>query len=165
MANRDLNDADPRFRCTQYFVEADAFTRAVLWSRHAKESKATLREDDFPRYEWEGNLTGISLQLGECDGRPVCVLFFWALINGAIVCFYDATSEVVDWKLIEASLEGTPACDQGRRTDACNFGVVLNFAEDQSKSTRVASLLCWGDALAEVRNRVKGGCEPWTTVK
>lgn len=157
MASRDLNEADPRFRCTQYFVEADGFTRATLWNRHAKESKAILlREDNFPRYEWEDNLTGISLQLGECGGRPVCVLFFWALINGAVVCFYDATSEVVDWKLIEEFLDRFPAWGEGKHTDACNFGVVLNFAEDQSKNTRAASLLRWGDALAEVRKRVKG---------
>lgn len=157
MGNRDLNKIDPRFPCTQYFVEADSFTRVSLWNTYAKKGKATLLTHDLPRYEWEDCTTGASLQLGTCDGRPVCVAFFWALINGAVVCFYDATSQVVDWQLVEASLDGLPAWDQGRRTDAVNFGHCLNFTEDQSKSTRAASLLCWENALAEVRERVKTG--------
>lgn len=117
---RKLSDIDPRFQYTLFFVEADSFSRTALWARYSS-----------PALGWVSCSAGVCAQIGKLEGRPVCVQFDWAVINEHVVCFYSATSEVVDWAMIEEliSQHDAPKCD------AMNFGPVAAELEDAKSTT------------------------------
>ena len=51
----------------------------------------------------------------------------WATIQGKVVCFLEATSELVDWKMIDAWLKREfPSV---RKVNAMNFGSELNYVK------------------------------------
>jgi len=70
------------------------------------------------------------------EKHPVCVDFSFAKINGKYVCFYDATSRIVDHQMVENYIkENYPVkWDSGSRTamtDGMNFHHCLDFCENQ----------------------------------
>lgn len=115
---------DDRFADTVYVVEATSFERQALWKQN----------QETGRLDWQQDLSGIGPTLGYLDGREICVDFTWAELNGQRVLFYEATSEVVDHKLIDAWLQENcnPSCDNGQRrahTNADNFGHCISAVE------------------------------------
>ena len=57
------------------------------------------------RVDWKQVSSGFGLTLGKLDDRPIYVCFSFAYINGHKICFYEATSQVIDHKLIEKWLK------------------------------------------------------------
>lgn len=97
-------------------VEANSFENLCLWEKH--QDKKT----------WLSSGTGFGATVGHLDGRPVCVSFFKATINGHKILFIDPTSEVVDHKMIQEWLvKNLPRTafrgesDLINKTDAMNF--------------------------------------------
>jgi hypothetical protein len=124
MDSTKFDNVDPRFSETVYLVEANSYEALSLWGEHAQNTGYfNKRFPDARPVVWEQLYNGFWLQVGELDHRPVCVNFFWSKLNGKLVCFWDACSQVVDHRMIEhwfdTNLAGIP------RTDAMNFGHVL----------------------------------------
>lgn len=90
---------DPRFEETVYTIDATHDEVHFLWCQYAAESPLPSY---FPRSPIEPESLGRFEQVGELAGRPVCVSLLWWKVRGARICFIDAVSEVVDWKLIDA---------------------------------------------------------------
>lgn len=92
---------------TTYLVEATSFEQLTLWQQwHEK-------------VEWKEHPQGKAPTVGLLDGRPVVLCFFYAHLSGAKVMFWYATSQVVDYLMIDDYLkENFPDVP---RTDAMNF--------------------------------------------
>lgn len=50
---------------------------------------------------WQQENMGHWQKIGECGGHPVCISLFWNVVNGRRVLFYEGTSRVVDYEMIE----------------------------------------------------------------
>jgi hypothetical protein len=96
---RERFDADiaAKTAATRHLVEADDFSRRALWEGWVC--------DDYPRkgkpLVWEQQNPGVLTTIGHVNGLPVCVCLTWAKIEGAMVCFYDVTSRMVDWSMVD----------------------------------------------------------------
>ena len=101
-------------------VEANSFESMCLWVQ-AKESTRS----------WISSGHGFGPIVGLINNRPVCLSILTATVDGHKIAFIDATSEAVDWKLIDAwlqkNLPQSAKHGDGRvnKTDAMNFGNVF----------------------------------------
>lgn len=116
-------DNDKKLKRIQFFVEADSFAQQSLWEKFHK------------KIEWEQDLSGFGMTLGQIKKRPIFVSFSFAKIGGKYVCFYNATSQLVDHKMIEDYLEKNYPIkyDGGSRramTDANNFHNCYHFCQE-----------------------------------
>jgi len=120
-----MEDIDPRFADTKFVVEANSFEALTLWSQYSLSGGLHYKDEELPRRKWEQDNHGIWYQIGELAGRPVCVSFFWNVIDGVRVMFYDVTSQVSDILIVEEWLKEhcSPTWDHGRRAH-CN---AMNF--------------------------------------
>lgn len=111
-----------KFALTEYVVKATHCEHFLLWEKHSGE------------VAWEQHTFGYLKEIGICAGRPVVVECEWATINGHLIMFYDATSQVVDREMIDQWLKDN--CNpqhRGRRAhcDANNFDFVLNMVQQK----------------------------------
>ncbi len=110
---------DKRFAETFFLVEATDFERATLWDN----AEGSVTWDQLA-YGWIGTI-------GTLDEYPVVVSFIWAKIDGRLVVFWQPTSRVVDYVMIEKWLNEnckTPKWDNGQRPgkcDAANFHMCM----------------------------------------
>ncbi len=73
---------------------------------------------------WKEDLHSISKYVGYIAGRPIVITCTWATIEGHLVLFYNPSSQLVDYKMIEQWLEiATP--NAVIRVDAQNFTDVI----------------------------------------
>lgn len=119
---------DRRWKETKHLVQASHTEAYFLWCQHSKET-VFPNPDAYTLVDWEEDCGGLWETIGYCDGRPVNVCFWWATINGVLVCFYEAISQVVDWKMIEEwigrNAAGVP------NVNADNFHNCLQFISEQ----------------------------------
>jgi hypothetical protein len=111
---------------TKFLVEASFTEQHFLWKEYVDQLKL-IRDD-----EWVQKNPGYSTTIGEINGRPIVIHLNWVVIKGVLVCFYEATSQLVDWVMIEAWLDKccNPMYDKGSRqarTDAMNFHHVWHY--------------------------------------
>lgn len=97
-------------------VEANSFERLCLWQEH------------HTRRLWLDRNDGLLETVGHLDGMPVCLSLLTSKIDGHKVLFIDATSQVVDHRMIDKWLAETlpkTAFKNGgeyvNKTDAMNF--------------------------------------------
>jgi hypothetical protein len=83
-------------------VEATSYEKFSLWMQHAKDGQM----------EWKQGNGGPLITAGTVDGRPVC-----------LALFIEATSQLVDWKLIDEYVKTT--WPNVSRTDPMNFCNIL----------------------------------------
>ena len=114
---------DTRFKNTEYAVEADSYTMQSLWETYSNE-QLNLYKTERNTIDWKQDLKGTLTQIGELNGRPIIVCFFWAKLNNHLIVFYEATSQLVDWCMVEEWLDINCPCE---RCDANNFGNVLHL--------------------------------------
>ena len=131
----NTENIDERFEDTVFVVKANGFETLTLWSVHSYQgSLHSTINPDKKRYEWEQDNSGVWYQIGEIDGRPIAVSFFWYKIDGHRVVFYECTSVVSDLDIIEAWLKHccNPTWDGSRRAhcNAMNFHHCLNAIDD-----------------------------------
>lgn len=86
-------------------VEANSFEQLALWER-----------EQWPS---EGR-SGPLVKVGELAGMPVCIALMKITVRGHNVAFMDVTSQVVDYRLIDAWL-AAHLPKGARRVDAMNF--------------------------------------------
>jgi hypothetical protein len=119
---------------TVFIVEATDLERLMLWRDHAE------------RTNWQQDNPGTMIIAGHLDGRPVCVTLTWEIQCGQRVLFWEATSEVVDYKMIKAWFaQNTHAPDWGggrpARCNASNFHHCLDAIgayDDEPRAPRGA---------------------------
>ena len=109
------DDTAGLWKATKLIVEASSYERMTLWERRVDKT------------EWQQHLQDHLVTVGTYRNRPVCVSFVWATIRGKVVLFLEATSELVDWTMIDAWLKKEfPGV---RKVDAMNFGSKLNYVK------------------------------------
>lgn len=142
---RAEEEIEKRWADTVFIVDANDFARHALWREWAKEaveaghvSPTPHEKHDF-RIEWEQHSLGqiytiasvhVTAKEDEAGySLPVCVCCTWVTLGpkpGKTVLFYDATSRLVDWTIVDDWLldrfKGTWDGNRRARTDATNFG-------------------------------------------
>jgi hypothetical protein len=98
-------DNDPRWSAVHYLVEATEYERHAAWCFRAKQSPWTYDLRAMNDVEWTQTSPGYNWQVGELAGRRVFVGLQWDYLDGQLVCFWEATSSVVDYDMIEAWLK------------------------------------------------------------
>ncbi len=112
-----LNSIDPSdvfYHNIDGFCEADSYAYYQLWETWHGRVKT-----------WEQEMQGRINTIGKWHDRPVCLSLNAAKINGKRVLFYDPTSQLVDWVMVEEWLSRTLRTKNQPRTDAMNFGNLL----------------------------------------
>ena len=127
----DIGDtAESRLKSTDFLVEATHNEWHTLWSRWCRRSDE-CREPLFDNWE---QLGGWLVTVGRLDGRPVCISLNWDRLDGFLVCNWEATSELVDYKMVNAWLDKhfTGKTKDGRRArcNAANFHQCVHAFED-----------------------------------
>lgn len=139
-ADRAAYSAQPEGykRNTVFCVEATSHELHTLWRDFADDR--TARECGPPtknRVKWEQLNPGSMPTIGTDHKRPICVTCFWVRIDGQIVMFYEATSQLVDSKKIDAWLDkeypGIGRCNAG------NFHICLHAIEELNKRSAKTS--------------------------
>lgn len=108
-------------------VECDSYGHHMLWVEN--HYKAT--ELEHRKLDWKSDQMGMMEIVGHCDGMPVCISLFKAVVDGQTILFVDACSMVVDHRLIDAwykrALPKSAFRANGyvNKTDAMNFHNVL----------------------------------------
>lgn len=111
-----------RLCVTSFLVEADSFATTELHNNFCTGNSLCR----FPKIErWE-NINGFSVTVGDLDNRPVVICLSWSILDGTIICFWEATSQVVDYQLIE---DWFKKYYLGPKCDANNFHQCLDVIE------------------------------------
>lgn len=106
---------------TFYLVEATSFEHHCLWAENSHQSDRRV----FDAIEWIQGNPGRMIEIGKVGDMPVVISLHWDFLNGQPVCFWHATSLVVDYRLVNRWLEEnfTNKTHDGRPAtcDAFNF--------------------------------------------
>jgi len=79
--------------------------------------------------KWEQNASGVMVEIGDFGGMPIVITVQWDRVNGKNIMFYEATSTVVHYDMINDWLEeNCPAYKRGARTNTSNLHQFLHFA-------------------------------------
>ncbi|MDD5151759.1 MAG: hypothetical protein PHC28_14990 [Flavobacterium sp.] len=119
---------DELFKISKLCVEASRFERLSLWKEYHKSHK------------WEESREGKLLTLGEINSRPICVSISIDIIDGLPVIFFEPTSELVDYKLIDDFFNREK---YRYKTDAMNFHNILHTIYDIKKEIGCISDHCY----------------------
>lgn len=119
----------------EYLVEATHNEQQFLWVMWAKEA-ADWGYTSSLKVPWDGDSTSWFGTIGHLNKRPITVTISGVTINGHRVAFYEANSELVDWKMIEEWAKKTfPQLfmsDKRLTCDAANFHHCLHFVRNPS---------------------------------
>lgn len=118
-------DNDPRYEATLYLIEATHHETNAEWCRLAKSSPYRYDLKDIRTVEWVQTNPGYWTEVGKLAGHPVVVNLHWAHLNGALVCFWESTSRVVDYDMIEKWLD-KKFPNVVVKTNATNIHLALN---------------------------------------
>ena len=135
-----MNDtAENRLKRTVFIVEANSFECLCLWRDHAKQNRDP--RPDMTQQDWEQINSGWMVTVGKVGKRPVCIDVRWYKIDGCLVMFYDACSQVVDHRQVEAWLRKnfTNKYDNDTRwaqCDAMNFGHCLSAIREHNEQNK-----------------------------
>ncbi len=110
---RALDSAEKRWPVTEYVVEATHEEEFALWQR----THETIRWEQC--HGWLVNLGTVLIgpDREHLKRMPVTVTVTWQLLDGHLVAFYDAASQVVDHRMVEKYIRENCA----KRTNAANF--------------------------------------------
>lgn len=76
-------------------VEATSFEKMKLWDQYKNEKKVS----------WVESGTGYLETVGTILDRPVCLSMFTNVVDGHKILFIEATSQLVDWVMIDEWLK------------------------------------------------------------
>lgn len=122
-------------------VEATSAEKQELWMNYAEEVPSQWRRKEEPcRFKWDSARSGYLPCVGRIGDRPVCISIYVDVVAGHRLLFWHATSELVDYALIEEWLTTSlpRSAFQGdsaylNRTDATNFTNVFNRLDREEK--------------------------------
>jgi hypothetical protein len=112
-----------------FMVEATSCERLYLWARYSYQS--VTRHSAERTVIWE-SLQSKLYTIGHLENRPIVVSISWHRINAHVVMFYEATSKLVDWAMIESWLaKQFPHIKH--KCDAQHFHHCLEYLEKLSR--------------------------------
>ncbi len=124
-------EQDLKRLATFYIVEATSHEMLAMWLEYAQQSTRPLGPRD-KRFDWKEESMGYWKTIAEVEingeKMPVTVSVSWAVICGKRVAFYEATSQVVDHRLVEKWRKKEFPNAKGH-TNAMNFGHCLCACE------------------------------------
>ena len=132
MHNLNLMSLDECLAATAFAVEASNFERHCLWNTHHEQ------------VHWKSCNAGYGVNIGKCAGMPVFVSVIFSVIDGHVVLFYEPTSQVVDWRMVEEWLKTTVPCTWKDnhwvgKADANNFHLCLNALRKLNEPAAIAA--------------------------
>lgn len=107
---------DKRFSQTHYVVEANSFEQLSLWEKYHK------------THSWVEDNQGLLLTIGHFHNNPICISISWATVNNKLIMFFEPTSTIVNYNIIDKWLDENCNPMNGSRkarTDAMNFHLAL----------------------------------------
>lgn len=118
---------DDLIKVAVFVVEASRFEQQSLWEKWAQQST----DHGKAPIDWRDCGRGWLTQVGILDDRPINLSIFGATLNGHNVLFYEAVSQVVDWKQIEEWFREHcwPKWDNGTRRAHCDAANFHNWVE------------------------------------
>lgn len=137
---RALDTAEKRLAVTEYFVEATDEEAFQLW------------KDTHDSVAWEqchgwlvtvGRVRTLHIfkSRDRIERHPVTVTFTWQLLDGHLVAFYDAASQVVDYRMVDRyvrryvrQLDGRSAHTNATNFHHCMHALGLKYPERKSPS-------------------------------
>jgi hypothetical protein len=78
----------------------DRLGPGILFDKISELNQKT-RKNNISRVDWEQIPSGFGITIGHVGKSPIHVCFSFAIINGKKICFYEATSQVINHKMIE----------------------------------------------------------------
>jgi hypothetical protein len=115
-----------KFKKVDFAVEVTDFEALCLWERNK-----ALPDDH--RVEWKENTRGRSVTIGIVGGNPVCVSLFWNFLDGHPVLFYECTSRMCDWHMVEKFIKENCLNSKYTKTDAMNFPRIAREIKTRGK--------------------------------
>ena len=112
----------------------------ILYERILKLNRK-VKGNSHPRVDWGQIYAGVVITIGHVGKLPICVSFNFAFINGKKICFYEATSQVVNHKMIEDwiiskfQLTHDKYC-RWNHTNAVNFHNCVHSLDNLDKKPR-----------------------------
>jgi hypothetical protein len=109
-------------------VESTNYERMCLWREYT----------EIRKIEWKDNLSGHGVTVGHVNKNPVCMTLWNAVIGGHKVLFFEATSQLVDHRMIDKWFQDhmpksgwQPSDAYPNRSDAMNFSNIFRYVEDR----------------------------------
>lgn len=132
MRRRSAEENERNRREAVYLVEATHFEHHALWLEHSEEARANGWGDRRIRpVPWESISLGYHDTIGHFGRMPVHVSVSFARVLGQVIAFYQATSQVVDHRMIEKWRKKEFPSARGR-TDPWNFHTCLHALEGET---------------------------------
>ncbi len=108
-----LNSAELRWPLTEYVVEATHEEGFGVWQRTHK----TVKWEQGHGWLITLGKVWVGSALRKLERMPVTVSVNWNLLDGHLVGFYEAESQVVDHRMVDKYIRGNCA----KHTNATNF--------------------------------------------
>lgn len=132
-----INEIDSRLVNTFYAIEADSYACHMIWAEYFFNIPKDKR-----KFEFVQEPVGISFEIGRIEKRPIMLSFRWYTINGHLVLFYDCTSQLADWKMVNEWLNKyMPHIKE--KSDAMNAHNVLRYCEKKPESVPPIVIKCY----------------------
>lgn len=99
-------------------VEANSYELHMLWEENER--------SENPK-SWKQDGGGPLVTVGHLDKMPVCISLFIVRVDSHKVLFFDATSQVVDYRLIDNWMEDNLPESARRKDGFINKSDAANF--------------------------------------
>ena len=111
-----FENIDTLIEKAQFAVEANSYEKINLWLEYKD------------KLDWKQITEGKLITLGKVDDLPICMSIFVDILNGVPVMFYEMTSLMVDYRLVDDYLENKFGEFHSRDycTNSMNFGRIVN---------------------------------------
>lgn len=96
-------------------VEANSFEHLCLWQEYRS------------RVAWSDRMSGFGEIIGHLADMPVCISLRTSTVDGHKLLFVDATSQVVDWRMVDAWLDKMMPQSARRDNGSVNRVNAMNF--------------------------------------
>ena len=91
----------------------------VIPATREEQSYIYSKNKEYGHRTWSDNNSGLGECLGYIDDRPIYITLWTALIDGHKILFVDATSQLVDWAMVDEWIKlNVP---DALKTDATNW--------------------------------------------
>lgn len=118
-----INQIDKRLANTFYAIEADSYACHMIWAKYFHDVPKAERKFIVIQ---DSHL--ISFEIGRIGKRPIILSLRWYTVNDHLVLFYDCTSQLADWKMVEDWMKKyMPHIKE--KSDAMNAYNVLRYCE------------------------------------
>lgn len=136
---------DKRFKEVEYFVEGSYFEAWSVWDREKRicsSSDGLKMTDGIETWKQDSRAHFITCgHFRDSSGKlwPVCITLGFEIINGIRICFYEATSMLVHYEIVEGYLDKlreyieSQSGHKPSKCNAMNIGHMYSYVREKSK--------------------------------